>query len=364
MRSILADKTAKTSKRKRKIVTTAPKNADLDPDYLVAYSQKDAVWDVHKSHTDLLSAMYQRSKLTNYANRTAECSGFLTFTRAVNRETGEIRHHLKQASFCRVRNCIICQWRRTKLWQHRFFKATPALCLRYPTARFILLTLTVPNCPVAELRAKLAEMNAAWKRLVLRKEFSSVIGWIRTTEVTRESNRVDHAHPHFHVLLMVPPSYFGNNYIKRDRWLTLWQESMRDPSITQVDVRAVKSNRPKAGSQEEAESPSLPGQAYEELWGAAAEVLKYAVKPSDLLGKGPEDPASVEWFKTFVEQVHKLRFMATGGVFKDLFSEDPSEEEMIHAGDEVGPEEESSSNVVFGWDRPVQHYKRSRPKTA
>jgi hypothetical protein len=29
-------------------------------------------------------------------------------------------------------------------------------------------------------------------------------------------------------------------YIKRDRWLELWQESTRMPSITQVDIRPVK----------------------------------------------------------------------------------------------------------------------------
>ncbi|MDI4746156.1 protein rep, partial [Salmonella enterica subsp. enterica serovar Kentucky] len=37
-----------------------------------------------------------------------------------------------------------------------------------------------------------------------RKEFKPVQGWIRTTEVTR--GRDGSAHPHFHTLMMVPPS--------------------------------------------------------------------------------------------------------------------------------------------------------------
>ena len=73
-------------------------------------------------------------------------------------------------------------------------------------------------------------MNKSWHRLVKRKEFmAGVEGWIRTTEITRPKDPKDknkknkricpvtgntHAHPHFHVLLMVKSSYFTRHYVK------------------------------------------------------------------------------------------------------------------------------------------------------
>ncbi|MCI3092817.1 protein rep, partial [Escherichia coli] len=57
-------------------------------------------------------------------------------------------------------------------------------------------------------------MNAAWKRLSDRKEFRSVLGWLRTTESTY-GKVPGCCHPHFHVLMMVPPSMLsGNGYVK------------------------------------------------------------------------------------------------------------------------------------------------------
>lgn len=348
MSVIIPDKTAVSSNQN-----------DETSRYLTVYSPKDSVWDDHRSNTDVLSAMFKRAGLDKYAARTAECSGRLTFVRIADRETGEVRLKLREAVFCRVRNCLICQWRRTKLWMARFIQASPQLCLRYPTARFILLTLTVPNCHVSELRDTLGEMNKAWHRFIKLKELKGVVGWIRTTEVTREKKRTMYAHPHFHVLLMVPASYLsGHQYIKRERWLQMWQQAMRDPSITQVDVRAMKTEKRPKDAQEEAEAPHQPGLVLQELWDVASEVLKYAVKPADLIGNGPEDPESVEWLRIYVEQTHKLRFIATGGAFKDLFKEDPTDEELIHAGDELTEEEEAAAKLHFNWDRPVQKYRR------
>src|SRR5699024_4357140 len=53
----------------------------------------------------------------------------------------------------------------------------------------------------------------------------------------------DDYHPHFHVLIAVNKSYFNQatQYISRDRWLELWQQVTKNPLITQVDVRKVRS---------------------------------------------------------------------------------------------------------------------------
>ncbi|MDI5568725.1 protein rep, partial [Salmonella enterica subsp. enterica serovar Kentucky] len=58
-------------------------------------------------------------------------------------------------------------------------------------------------------------------RMKDRKEFKPVQGWIRTTEVTR--GRDGSAHPHFHTLMMVPPSMFT------DLVDQAWQQGLTEP---------------------------------------------------------------------------------------------------------------------------------------
>ncbi|PAP28174.1 protein rep, partial [Salmonella enterica] len=47
------------------------------------------------------------------------------------------------------------------------------------------------------------------------------------------------AHPHFHTLMMVPPSMFTRDYVKHARWVYLWRECLRVDYDPNVDVRAV-----------------------------------------------------------------------------------------------------------------------------
>ena len=165
----------------------------------------------------------------------------------------------------------------------RFKDELPKIEAEHPKARWILLTLTVPNPPVNELRATLGRMNKAWQRLSQRKAFKPVLGWIRATEVTQDKKRSDYAHPHFHCLLLVPQSMFGKDYIKHAEWLQLWRDCYRDQSITQVDVRAIKGGTMKG----------------------AVETLKafnYSMKVDELISRTPE------WILEYMEQVHKLRF--------------------------------------------------------
>lgn len=176
---------------------------------LTDISPSDKPWNVHKSESIKIAGIYAGSAAhIRKAERIRECSGLLEFGEVADPETGEVKLRLINARFCRVRYCPICQWRRSLLWRAKFYQALPGIIAQHPTARFLFLTLTVENCRVEDLRETLQRMNQAWRRFVLRKEFSSVIGWVRTTEVTREKERSGYAHPHFHVLLMVPSWYF------------------------------------------------------------------------------------------------------------------------------------------------------------
>jgi plasmid rolling circle replication initiator protein Rep len=149
----------------------------------------------------------------------------------------------------------------------------------FKTTQYLLLTLTIPNVPIEELKGAMSTMNKAWTKMAKRSEFKKAVwGWFKALEVTCSSRDEKNSsyHPHFHILLAVPNNYFkGRNYITQPRWLELWQESMKMPEITQVDVRRVKANSKKEGSSA--------------IESAAAEVGKYATKPSNYITKFQDD---------------------------------------------------------------------------
>jgi plasmid rolling circle replication initiator protein Rep len=307
-------------------------------DTLSVHSPRDAVWDAHRAQTDDVGAIYGAAAgFDRYASRMAACSGLLHFASVSAPDTGEIRLRLRQASFCRVRHCPVCQWRRAMMWQARFFQALPGLVQAHQTARWAFLTLTVQNCPVADLKAVLKGMNEAWNRFVQRQEFRSVLGWIRTTEITKAKD--GKAHPHFHVLMMIPPSMVsGKNYVKQDRWACLWKESMRINYDPIIDIRMVK---PKKG----ADSSSA-------LEAAAIETLKYSVKPSDMT----DDP---EWFLELTRQTHRRRFLASGGVLKDVLRESEETDDQLALVDTPADEADDGSTLAFGWRPADRRYRRS-----
>lgn len=306
--------------------------------YLSELSAKDKPWDKHRAQTDKIQALYLESGFDRYAERVAECSGQLLFAWDADMETGECVLKLRSARFCRVRNCPVCQWRRSLLWKARFLSRLPLLQRDYPKARFILLTLTVPNPQITELRSTLSDMSAAWNRMQRTSEMKKILGFVRTTEVTLGNSGADYCHPHYHALLMVQPSYFGKDYVTRDRWLEMWQKAYRDESITQVDVRAIGVK-------------STDG-FDNQLIKALPEVLKYATKPGDF------EKAGADWFGTYVQQVNRLRFLATGGALKNYLSEQYSESDMIHPEGEQPDGDGIKSVLVFGWKKIEKRYKK------
>ncbi len=86
----------------------------------------------------------------------------------------------------------------------------PKVLKDYPTYRWLFLTLTVKNVSAESLRDEITKMNESFKRLSKLKNFPGE-GWIKCTEVTHGKDGT--AHPHFHILMMVKPSYFGVNYL-------------------------------------------------------------------------------------------------------------------------------------------------------
>jgi hypothetical protein len=85
------------------------------------------------------------------------------------------------------------------------------------------------------------------------------------------------------------------------------------------------------------------------MWEAVAEILKYAVKPSDMI-------RDHGWFLSLVDQVHNTKTVAIGGILKhyikerepEKLTEEPGEEEL----------QEKAEQLFFGWKQEVRRYRK------
>lgn len=322
---------------------------------LAAISDKDSVWDKQRHRTELVGDIYSyNAEFERYAERMADCSTFLAYG------FSDDGLKLKDARFCRVRHCPVCQWRRSMLWKSNMYVAYEEIKVKYATHRWLFLTLTVKNCEITELRDTLQDMNDAWRRLIKRVEFmKGVEGWIRTTEVTRPKDIRDkdkkykricpitgntHAHPHFHIMLLVRPSYFAKNYIKQERWGELWQSVLRVDYQPIVDIRTVKPNKKKGQTEEDA------------IKSAVMETLKYAVKPDDMIGDGSKK--ANDWFYELTKQTFKLRFVSSGGVLKDALKSDDdiTNDDLINTNQDEEDTNTDDRRLMFTYKKAVHKY--------
>jgi plasmid rolling circle replication initiator protein Rep len=193
-------------------------------------------------------------------------------------------------------------------------------------------------------------MNKSWERLTKRKAYPA-IGFIRTLEITKETDTYDkttkkiirqarpnYAHPHFHIILALPPSYFGRNYLSTAKWAELWQHALRADYTPVCDVRIVKIKK--------ADLNDSSGD-FDGIKAAIVETIKYTVKPADMV-------QDASFLLSLVDQLHNIRAMALGGIFKAYLKETDEDEEDSE-GEEEEPEE-PTQGIRFGWVSPVKRY--------
>lgn len=292
-------------------------------------SDRDAVWDKHRANADIVEKYYADSEFTKYSERITDCSQFLDFRLIPNADDGVYKLKLSSARFCHVRHCTICQWRRSLMWKAKAYKILPKVLTDYSKIRWLFLTLTARNCEITGLKDTLAWMNKAFKRLSELKHFPSV-GYIKTTEVTRGKTPPGSAHPHFHILMMVKPSYFSHGYISQAKWVELWQKSLRVDYKPILDVQALKPQ--------------------DSLIGLLAEVIKYSVKESDIT-------SDREWFLELTRQLHRSKAIALGGVLREYMKDLEEEPDDLIGKDDEGEELVDEGHLYFGWKPREKKYR-------
>lgn len=305
-------------------------------DYLTDYSLEGKPWDKNKAYNQDVAKIYASAyEFERYAERMNACAGVLCFDWGAEISTGLSILKLTKFHACHVRNCPVCQWRRVLAWHARFYEFLPGLVKDYPMARWLFLTLTIRNIPVIELGKTLTHMNESFKRLRDRKEFKPVFGCLKSTEVTRGKD--GSAHPHFHILSMVDPSWFKRNYVRQERWVELWQESLRYNYAPGVHICTVK---PKYSTEKVVDFDAMA------LQDAVTETLKYIVKPSDMINYP-------EWFLELTRQTKGRRAISAYGLLKEALKK-----EKILFEEKKESRKEEGDDLVFSWDKDKRRYKR------
>lgn len=292
------------------------------------------------------------------ANRLLDCSTFLMFN-VLDEHTQRLK--LKSMNSCCVRLCPVCAWRRTLKISSHAKKIFSYLEENYSNKySYLLLTLTVPNCPASALCDTITHLMKSFDRLFKRTEIKRVVrGWYRGLEVTHNHNinskSYDTYHPHFHVLLVVDKSYLCNKsvergYITHERWLSLWQDCCRDESITQVDIRAVKPK--KINKSDDVLSSSG-------LLNAICEITKYAVKDKDYIIPYDWD-LSQDIVSVLDKALDHRRLVAWGGVLKEIKNklslDDEIDGDLVHIDDDSTLDDSKLSQVLAFWHTGYQQY--------
>ncbi|MEH2286089.1 protein rep [Nostoc sp.] len=287
------------------------------------------IWDKHRANTDKVLHYYAKADehyFQQYAWRIRTCSELLKFQLVPDESEAILKLKLSDARFCRVRHCPVCQWRRSLMWKARAYKILPQVVTDYPNHRWLFITLTVRNCQIKELRENLDSMNKAFKRFTELKAWPAK-GWVKSTEVTKGRDGIS-AHPHLHILAMVPSSYFSHGYLSHAKWVALWQQCLRIDYHPMIYISAIAKHH----------NLSL----------LIPEILKYQVKESDLV-------ADREWFLELTRQLHKTRAIAVGGILRQYMRElEEKNQDLIDESEEIDEVDEES--LYFRWERKLQRF--------
>lgn len=286
----------------------------------------------------LLSASYSRLGEAPKAQRVADCGTFLEFAHAIDADgVMSEKGKLHNANFCRDRLCPMCSWRRS----YKIFAQVSQIMSRIGSQyKFVMLTLTVPNCSPETLSETVQRLFGAWGKLLRRKAFKTAVkGYFRALEITRNKNNGTY-HPHFHCILAVPLDYAESDlYIPRDEWLKMWRKCYQDQSIISLDVRMAK------GKNAETEN------CVDALSSAVAEIAKYSVKASDYLIKDDE-ALTDDIVSRLSSALWHRRLAQFGGIFQtvaqDLKLDDAEDGDLVHLTDKIDPSL-AYMIVRYGW---------------
>lgn len=252
---------------------------------------------------------YNEMENPKKAERCQACGEFLAFDKYRHLESGEIARMLTSANFCNVKWCPMCAWRKARRIIAELLSVFSQVESNHRVG-YIFLTLTTKNESLENLRALSAEMSKAWHRLIKTKQWlKAVLGYIRAIEYLGDETPIGECHLHYHSVLVVPLSYFSNNYITQAEWVEMWQKALRVDYQPIVDIRGI---RPKSNTNSKTIKTlkNLPSNMNPALIKALCECVKYIAKSTKVA------QLNTDQFAILDQQARGLRQFNKGGLLK------------------------------------------------
>lgn len=241
---------------------------------------------------------------------------------------------LKRAYLCHKRGCPICDKLLADGRRHDMeTRIPPLLDANSDTIKIpLLLTITIKNCSVDEVREKLRLFNKVWAYLThpVKGIFGKwLMGALKGLEVTMGED--GSAHPHLHAALYVKRGYFAGN-----------APAVRVEEVAAVVKRMMGLNYTPHCSMNHA----VPRSQEKRAIAAALEAVKYCAKPSKAMYENGV------FFAKLMYQLRSLRLVeGTGflrGIFRDNFVGDEIELEEKKDGEkDIG--EATGNRVIVCW---------------
>jgi plasmid rolling circle replication initiator protein Rep len=290
-------------------------------------------WRLDKKQNLLLGDSYERQSNISKLVRVRSCATYLQFKKF------KIDDSLKLtfANFCQCRLCPMCAKRRSlKVFAH-ISKIMNVILNDYS---FLFLTLTLENCTADDLGNTITLITKSFDKMFRRKSITKISkGWFRALEVTYNKEQ-DTFHPHLHIIIAVPKSYFKNkDYLKQEQWTKLWKESLKVDYTPIVHIKRFNKNK--------------------NIGKSVSEVAKYTVKSSDYLIKG-NNQLTDKLVATLDDALAYRRLIAYGGrlkeVHKDLNLDDSENGDLVNVDleDEVRFDDFMILNVK--WNIGLSNY--------
>ena len=325
----------------------------------VASTGKERPWVNKKTRSLLTAENYEVANLMSKAEKMYDCGNYLVF----KLKDGKMK--LYKAYFCKVRLCPMCNWRRS-LKVAAQNKLIVERANETESVTWLFLTLTVKNVEGHELKSTVEDMMKAWHSFSKYAKFKkSVKGYFRALEITKNrdwnSKSYGTYHPHFHVLLCVPKSYFKKKdlYITHDEWLNMWQKALKIDYKPIVSIQKVKPKEKPKNPLDVENELSKAMKDMEEI-NAVFEVSKYPVKDTDVIRGDKLTKDNVETLLAFDTAIARKRLIAYGGLLKQIHKElnlDDEDGDLINVGEDDNDEVANGIfDVVAYWHFGLKNY--------
>ena len=237
---------------------------------------------------DELASIYSDDRFLKWSYRVFTCGDYLEFHRF---EHAGLK--LTSANFCADRLCPLCNWRRSLRTFAKISKIIQSKTFIETGYKNLFLTLTVKNVEITELHAAFEYIFYSFNKFLKNKRIKETVkGYFRALEITYNS-KLRNFHPHLHLILAVPASYFSKTYISQADFTTIWKKSSVSEYVPIVDVRKFRDTK------------------------GVAEASKYVIKVDDkFLKKIPH-----EALYALRLELQNVRLLGSGGIYRQIARE-------------------------------------------